>query len=50
MNHELDDDFWEDLLILLDEGKVIPVFGSGHPSIPGWQKDWRINSGYPLRN
>lgn len=29
MNPELDDDFWEDLLILLDEGKVIPVIGSG---------------------
>jgi hypothetical protein len=29
MNFELDDDFWEDLLILLDEGKVIPVIGSG---------------------
>lgn len=29
MNLELDDDFWEDLLILLDEGKVIPVIGSG---------------------
>ncbi|MEK6262726.1 MAG: SIR2 family protein, partial [Planctomycetota bacterium] len=29
MTLELDDDFWEDLLILLDEGKVIPVIGSG---------------------
>jgi hypothetical protein len=29
MNPELDEDFWEDLLILLDEGKVIPVIGSG---------------------
>ena len=29
MNFELDEDFWEDLLILLDEGKVIPVIGSG---------------------
>jgi hypothetical protein len=29
MPAELDEDFWEDLLILLDEGKVIPVVGAG---------------------
>ena len=29
MTPQLDDDFWEDLLILLDEGKVIPVVGAG---------------------
>jgi hypothetical protein len=29
MNSHLDEDFWEDLLTLIDEGKVIPVTGAG---------------------
>ena len=29
MTPELDEDFWEDLLTLIDEGKVIPVIGAG---------------------
>jgi hypothetical protein len=29
MNSQLDEDFWEDLLTLIDEGKVIPVIGAG---------------------
>lgn len=29
MNPNLDEDFWEDLLTLVDEGKVIPVIGAG---------------------
>ena len=29
MTPHLDEDFWEDLLTLIDEGKVIPVIGAG---------------------
>src|SRR5271169_2614284 len=29
MTPNLDEDFWEDLLTLIDEGKVIPVIGAG---------------------
>jgi hypothetical protein len=29
MPPDLDDDFWEDLLTLIEEGKVIPVIGAG---------------------
>jgi hypothetical protein len=29
MAPNLDEDFWEDLLTLIDEGKVIPVIGAG---------------------
>src|SRR5580704_6710350 len=29
MNQNLDEDFWEDLLTLIEEGKVIPVVGAG---------------------
>ena len=29
MDSHLDEDFWEDLLTLIDEGQVIPVIGAG---------------------
>lgn len=29
MNSHLDDDFWEDLLTLIEDGQVIPVIGAG---------------------
>ena len=29
MTPNLDEDFWEDLLTLIEEGKVIPVIGAG---------------------
>jgi TIR domain/SIR2-like domain len=29
MTSDIDEDFWEDLLTLIDEGKVIPVIGAG---------------------
>ena len=29
MDTNLDEDFWEDLLTLIEDGKVIPVIGSG---------------------